>query len=324
MGSSPKLSLQPIIWLNVISLILLHLVGVYGILFLVTSTHWKTYIWGYTIGTLSGIGITGGAHRLWSHKAYKAKTPLKIILLIFYSMAGQNTIYDWVRDHRVHHKYTETDADPHNSKRGFFFAHVGWLMQRKHPEVLSKGALIDMSDITNDPILEFHRKYFTILKILFCFIIPVAVPCIFWKEKLSCSIITMGFVRYMLGLNFTWLVNSAAHIWGNKPYDKKINPSENKSVAILSLGEGWHNYHHVFPWDYKAAELGDYTFNITTAFIDFFAKIGWAYDLKTPSPELIKKITLNHGDGTHPKYHQDSDHHEEVPCPNEEENLKQD
>lgn len=71
----------------------------------------------------------------------------------------QNSIYDWVRDHRVHHKFSETDADPHNSKRGFFFSHVGWLMQKKHPEVISKGKLVDLSDITNDPYLAFHTKW---------------------------------------------------------------------------------------------------------------------------------------------------------------------
>lgn len=72
-------------------------------------------------------------------------------------------------------------------------------------------------------------------------------------------------------------------------YLRFINPAENLSVALLTLGEGWHNYHHVFPWDYKAAELGDYKFNLTTAFIDFFAKIGWAYDMKTVSAESIRK-----------------------------------
>lgn len=71
----------------------------------------------------------------------------------------QNTLYDWVRDHRVHHKYSETDADPHNSNRGFFFAHVGWLMLHKHPEVLKKGRAIDMSDVLADPVIQFHQKW---------------------------------------------------------------------------------------------------------------------------------------------------------------------
>lgn len=78
-----------------------------------------------------------------------------------------------------------------------------------------------------------------------------------------------------------------------------INPSENITVALLTLGEGWHNYHHVFPWDYKAAELGDYSFNITTAFIDFFAKIGWAYDLKTVSADTVRKRVERTGRSGH-------------------------
>lgn len=77
---------------------------------------------------------------------------------MFSFIIRKNSIYDWVRDHRVHHKYSETDADPHNANRGFFFAHVGWLMQKKHPEVIRRGKTIDMSDITNDPLLRFHTK----------------------------------------------------------------------------------------------------------------------------------------------------------------------
>lgn len=80
---------------------------------------------------------------------------------------------------------------------------------------------------------------------------------------------------------------------------RTINPSENKSVAIFAFGEGWHNYHHVFPWDYKTAELGNYRMNLTTAFIDFFSKIGWAYDLKMVSSEIIKRRAERTGDGTH-------------------------
>lgn len=78
-----------------------------------------------------------------------------------------------------------------------------------------------------------------------------------------------------------------------------INPSENIAVAVLALGEGWHNYHHVFPWDYKAAELGDYKLNVTTAFIDLFAKIGWAYDLKTVSADIVRKRVERTGENGH-------------------------
>lgn len=70
----------------------------------------------------------------------------------------KNDIYEWSRDHRVHHKFSETDADPHNARRGFFFAHVGWLLCKKHPEVIRRGKTIDMSDVLQDPIVAFQRK----------------------------------------------------------------------------------------------------------------------------------------------------------------------
>lgn len=89
---------------------------------------------------------------------------------------------------------------------------------------------------------------------------------------------------------------------------RKISPVENKTVAFLAMGEGWHNYHHAFPWDYKAAELGDYSLNLTTFWIDQFAKIGWAYDLKEPSRDLVRKVVEASGDGSHPEFG-----HEEIP-----------
>lgn len=110
------------------------------------------------IGVVASFGITAGAHRLWSHKAYKARLPLRIILMILQTVAFQNSIYEWARDHRVHHKFTDTDADPHNASRGFFFSHMGWLLIRKHPEVKEKGKLIDMTDLERDPVVMFQKK----------------------------------------------------------------------------------------------------------------------------------------------------------------------
>lgn len=129
---------------------------------------------------MSGLGITAGCHRLWAHRSYKARLPLRIFLGFVQTMAFQvynffyifkaeliinitfflvkNHIYEWSRDHRVHHKYSETDADPHNANRGFFFAHVGWLLVRKHPEVIRKGRQISMDDIMQDPVVRFQKK----------------------------------------------------------------------------------------------------------------------------------------------------------------------
>ncbi|XP_011874842.1 PREDICTED: acyl-CoA Delta(11) desaturase-like, partial [Vollenhovia emeryi] len=100
-------------------------------------------------------------------------------------------------------------------------------------------------------------------------------------------------------VNGTWLVNSAAHMWGMKPYDSSISPTDGYNfLGVGVIGEFWHNYHHVFPWDYKAAELGRYHRNYTCAVIDFFAWLGWAYDLKTVGHDLIKKRAARTGDNS--------------------------
>ncbi|CAK9830062.1 Acyl-CoA Delta-9 desaturase [Anthophora retusa] len=249
------------------------------------------------VAGMAGVGTTAGAHRLWAHRAYKARWPMRLLLMICQTVAFQNHIYEWVRDHRVHHKFTDTDADPHNAQRGFFFSHIGWLMVKKHPDVMKKGATVDLSDLEQDPIVVWQRRLYIVLMPLLCFILPVWVPCYFWNEKLLVSWYCTVF-RYTFSLNMTWLVNSAAHIWGMKPYDKTIGPTENKVVAVLAFGEGWHNYHHVFPWDYKAAELGNYKMNITTAFIDFFARLGMAYDMKTVPIDVVMKRASRTGDGS--------------------------
>merc|ERR1712156_726359 len=128
-------------------------------------------------------------------------------------------------------KCSETAGDPHNANRGFFFAHMGWLMVRKHPAVMKAGKTINMSDLEADPLLMFQHR------------------------------------NYMFGL---------------KPYDENIGPAENRLVSVLAMGEGFHNYHHTFPYDYSTSEWG-LRLNVTTRFINAMAKLGFAYDLRTAS-----------------------------------------
>lgn len=289
-----------IVWRNCIAFVYLHLGALYGIhLFVFGDAQWKTLFYMIFMGFLAGQGITAGAHRLWAHRTYSARAPLRFLLMLCNTMAFQNHLYEWVRDHRVHHKFTDTDADPHNAQRGFFFSHMGWLMVKKHPDVRRRGKTVDLSDLEKDWVVMFQKKYYLILMPLFCFLLPPLIPWYFWGETWSNSFYVCSILRYTLSLHFTWLVNSAAHIWGMKPYDKNISPVENATVAALAFGEGWHNYHHTFPWDYKAAELGNYGLNPTTGVIDMFARIGWAYDLKTAPTDMVIKRMQRTGDGTH-------------------------
>ncbi|XP_011863263.1 PREDICTED: acyl-CoA Delta(11) desaturase-like [Vollenhovia emeryi] len=306
-------NLQPkyerkIVWRNVILLTYLHIGAIYGLYFLITAAKFYTTLWVILIMYLAGLGVTAGAHRLWCHRSYKAKWPMRVILMVLQTAAFQNPMYEWVRDHRVHHRYTDTDADPHNSKRGFFFSHMGWLMVRKHPDVISKGPTIDMSDVEVDPIVRWQRKLYIVLMPLLCFVIPTWVPIYFWNERPMYAWYAAIF-KYVLSLHGTWLVNSAAHIWGMKPYDVTISATNSYGVSYLAFGEGWHNYHHVFPWDYKTSELNNYGSNITCAFIDFFAWLGWAYDLKTAKHDIIMKRATRTGDGSTYEQTGDNDEH---------------
>lgn len=146
-----------IVWRNVILMTLLHLSAAYA-MFLVPSASPLTLLWSVLCFLISALGITAGAHRLWSHRSYKASLPLRIFLGVANSMAFQNDIYEWARDHRVHHKYSETNADPHNATRGFFFSHIGWLLVRKHPEVIEKGRKLELKDLLADKVVMFQRK----------------------------------------------------------------------------------------------------------------------------------------------------------------------
>ncbi|XP_076288866.1 acyl-CoA Delta-9 desaturase [Lasioglossum baleicum] len=290
---------RQIVWRNVIIFTYLHLAAIYGAYLALTSAKWSTVLFAFILYLGSGLGITAGAHRLWAHRSYKAKWPLEVFLMIMNTVAFQDAAIDWARDHRLHHKYSETNADPHNATRGFFFAHVGWLLCRKHPDISQKGKGIDMDDLRKNPILSFQKRHYKFLMPLMCFVIPAVIPVYMWGETWSNAYFVPVILRYVFTLNATWLVNSAAHLFGNKPYDRFINPAENKAVALTAFGEGWHNYHHVFPWDYKTAELGGYGYNLTKAFIDFNAKLGLAYDLKMVPRDMVEKRVKRTGDGSH-------------------------
>uniref|UniRef100_T1J1E2 Protein kinase domain-containing protein n=1 Tax=Strigamia maritima TaxID=126957 RepID=T1J1E2_STRMM len=296
-----KLLPLEIVWRNVMLFVYLHAAAVYGLYLLVFHAQLYTVIWTYVLCIVSGMGITAGAHRLWAHKTYRAHVGLRFFLMLANTIAFQNDIYEWSRDHRVHHKYSETNADPHNAKRGFFFCHMGWLLTRKHPDVLSKGRSVDMSDLLADPVIRFQKAFYLPLVLLMCFLVPMFVPKFLWNESLEISFFVCSLARYCFILHTTWLVNSAAHLWGDHPYDRSINPAENQMVSICTLGEGQHNYHHTFPWDYAASEWGWKT-NITTIFIDIWAKLGIAYELKKVPREIIEKRRKFKGDGSTPWY----------------------
>ncbi|KAJ8730863.1 hypothetical protein PYW08_002276 [Mythimna loreyi] len=145
-----------IIWREVMVFTFTHIGAVYGIYLFFTVAKWQTCLFLLFLHIAGVLSITAGVHRLWAHKSYKAKLPLRILLAMFFTMSVHYSCITWVRHHRKHHKYSDTDADPHNSKRGFFFSHLGWLLVRKHPQV--KSHFVDISDLKEDPVLRFQHK----------------------------------------------------------------------------------------------------------------------------------------------------------------------
>lgn len=284
-----------IVWRNVWLFVFLHAGAAAGLYCAIFTAKWQTSLLAFIGLGISGVGSSVAAHRLWCHRTFKAKLPLRILLMVANCFALQNDIYEWTRDHRLHHKYSDTDADPHNINRGFFFAHMGWLMCKKHPEVFRKGATIDCSDVLADPVVAFQRKYYVPLVTFFCFVLPTLVPMWLVGETFWNAHLVNGLLRYTVSLHMTWLVNSAAHTWGYRPYDKHIAPTENPAMAFGLFGEGFHNFHHSFPQDYKSSEFGP-LLNPATIFIDLMAYIGQAYDLKTTPKHLIQKRIERTGD----------------------------
>jgi stearoyl-CoA desaturase (Delta-9 desaturase) len=213
-------------------------------------------------------------HRLWAHRSYDAHWTVRVFLMLINSMANQGSIYHWARDHRVHHKHSETDADPHNAQRGFFFAHMGWLYVKKHPEVIAAGRTLDFSDLERDPVVMFQDRADPWFALFMCFMFPGLIAKYGWGENFWVGFWVAGALRYCFVLHCTWLVNSAAHMFGDHPYDNSW-PAENPMVSILSVGEGWHNWHHKYPFDYAASEFGVAAqYNPTKLFIDSCAKVG--------------------------------------------------
>ncbi|XP_013185302.1 acyl-CoA Delta(11) desaturase [Amyelois transitella] len=269
--------------------------GIYGG-FLLMFAKPQTILFTLFLVFPSMLGLGAGVHRLWSHRAFKVKPQLEILLIFFYLLANQRSIVTWARRHRLHHQCSDTDADPHNATRGFFFSQFGWMCVEPHPEAQKREKYIDVSDLMNNPIIRFQEKYITPLLLLVAYFIPTYIPTL-WGESLYVSFFANIF-RTNLVLFMINLINSAAHLIGYKPIDATAVGTQYQGLGLIIFGEGFHNYHHTFPYDYRSSEFGDIKYNLSALFIDFMAKIGWAYDLKVTSESVIKNRVLKKGDGT--------------------------
>lgn len=193
-----------------------------------------------------------GYHRLWAHKAYSANTVLKLVFAIVGAGAGQDTIKKWCRDHRAHHRYVDTDKDPYSMSKGFFHAHIGWvLFEQSDPVhgVLATGR-VDISDLRSDPIVIWQRKYYLLLLFFAGYLAPTLYCGLLYDDYLG-GFVFAGCIATALEQQGTFCVNSVAHWYGSQPYATDKSPRDNPLTGLLTLGEGYHNFHHEFPIDYR-------------------------------------------------------------------------
>lgn len=250
----------------------MHIFSIIGV-FIIDNINFKTIFYHSIIHFLSMLSITGGYHRLWSHRSYCARLPLQIFYIIFGTTASQKSAILWAQEHRTHHRCEENEGDPYNINKGFFHAHIAWIYTNKTDKELLEFNKTDVEDLHNNPLLRLQNKFYfylwTLLNVFGNFYILKL-----WNETFL-NIIFSSIIRIAYTLNTTWSVNSFAHYYGEKTNRKDIRASDNAFIALLTLGEGWHNYHHSYPKDYRASRKDD--FNVTTSFINLTKRLGFSY-----------------------------------------------
>ena len=204
------------------------------------NTLWIEAIVFYTL--TGGLGITAGAHRLWSHRSYKAHLPARLVMMVFNSCANQGSIYHWSRDHRVHHNKSDTEADPHDITRGFFYSHMGWLLLKKRQAVKDAGKKINCDDLLADPLVWIQHVCDPVWNQVFCFVLPSLYA--WWRyDEALLGFLVLGAARWLITLHATWTVNSVAHTFGTRPFEPNMYPSESWFTTVVAVGEGYHNWY---------------------------------------------------------------------------------
>jgi stearoyl-CoA desaturase (delta-9 desaturase) len=237
---------------------------------------------------LNGISIGSGYHRLWSHRTYDAHPLLQWFLAILGGMALQNSIIVWSARHRVHHRdVDDNDKDPYSIGRGFWFAHVGWMLREY------RSGEVDLSvvpDLQKDPVAAWqHRWYWTLV-----WVTNLAVPLLLgWLTgDMLGMFLLAGIARLVLSHHVTFFINSLAHMWGRQPYTDENSARDQHFLALITYGEGYHNYHHMFQSDYRCG-IRWWHLDINKWFIATCAVLGLVRNRKRAPMFKVLRARLN-------------------------------
>ena len=249
MNATPRLEDAPLIWSRVL------MFGITGAVAL-TVVPWYGFTHGYSIAAwvwfavllyANGLAITTGYHRLWSHKTYDAHWSVRAVLMLFGTMALQNSILHWAANHRSHHQFVDDNSrDPYSAGLGLWFSHIGWML-RAYPSGQADYGIV--RDLQRDPIVAFQHRWYLPLALAMNIALPLALG---WLHgDLWGVFLLAGVLRLVVSHHFTFLINSVAHAFGRQPYSDEHSARDNGWLAVLTYGEGYHNFHHQFAHDYR-------------------------------------------------------------------------
>jgi len=280
----------PLIWTNVLLFAITFLgaailVPWYGILHGYGLTEWLAFV---AFAFASGLSITAGYHRLWSHKTYKASPPVRFIFALGGALALQNSALHWSSDHRVHHKHVDNnDKDPYSAKMGFWYSHIGWMLREYQAQRYHDYK--NVRDLQNDKIVMWQHKHYLALVVLMNIALPAFLG---WLNGDILGMLLMaGLLRLVVVHHCTFFINSLAHVWGSQPYTDKNTARDNGVIALLTYGEGYHNFHHIFENDYRNG-IKWWQYDPTKWLINMLNLLGLAKDLRVTPQERIESAML--------------------------------
>lgn len=268
--------------LNIYLIIMVPLLGLWAAYYTPLSKY--TLIWSIIYYFNTGLGITAGYHRLWAHSSYSATFPLKVYLAAVGGGAVEGSIRWWSRDHRAHHRYTDTDKDPYSVRKGLMYSHIGWMIMKQNPRRIGRT---DISDLNEDAVVVWQHKYYLWVVVFMGLVFPSMVAGLGWGDWKG-GFIYAGILRIFFVQQATFCVNSLAHWLGDQPFDDRNSPRDHVITALVTLGEGYHNFHHEFPSDYRNA-IEWHQYDPTKWAIWMWKQFGLAYDLKQFRSNEIEK-----------------------------------
>ena len=274
-------------WINSIFLFIISALAVIGapIYLLKYGTDWFTasLMLFYIIAT--GLSITLGYHRLFSHLSFKAKWPVRLATLIFGACAFENSALCWASDHRKHHKHTDHDDDPYDISKGFFWAHMGWILFKINPE----RPLDNVADLQKDKLVMWQARWDKWIAGLVGLALP-ALLCGLWAGSWVGALggfLLVGTLRIFLVQQSTFFINSLCHTLGRQPYSRNCTAKDSTLMAFLTFGEGYHNYHHEFQHDYRNG-VKRWSFDPTKWSIWLLEEVGLASNLRrVPGSKIL-------------------------------------